>query len=455
MAKVLVVTERFAPEDFLVNDLVRSFRDRGIPVEVLTQVPSYPADRLFPGYRNRFFQIRRWEGIRVHRFFTILGYKQNVIIKILNYLSFALFTTLFALFFHRRYDSVLFVHTGPLTMATSNLVFGRFARSYIWTQDVWPDTVYAYGFRKSRINRFLLDLLVKSIYRPFSKIFVSSPGFVDSLSSYVRRGTHRGERQEIRYIPQWFQGSAERVAPEQGALKQGAQEQKPCEVDPYRGAGVQPGPGIESGSWQGESGDREPGEGSLRGDGLFHVVFAGNIGTVQNLEILIDAFTALPDDFRLHLVGDGSRLEALKERAAGMAGDGGSAGKIRFHGRIPFSDVGPYLACADVLVISLLNRPILNKTLPAKFQAYLSYGKPLLGVLNGVVADYITAYHLGAVADPDDVESVRTALKKLRSLSQEERDAIAAAATRIVQTEFNREQIIAELGSGVHQFTFS
>ena len=54
--KILILTERFFPEEFLINDLAAEWRSAGHDVEVLTQVPSYPGDRIFSGYRNRLFQ---------------------------------------------------------------------------------------------------------------------------------------------------------------------------------------------------------------------------------------------------------------------------------------------------------------------------------------------------------------------------------------------------------------
>lgn len=40
--KILILTERFFPEEFLINDLAAEWRSAGHEVEVLTQVPSYP-----------------------------------------------------------------------------------------------------------------------------------------------------------------------------------------------------------------------------------------------------------------------------------------------------------------------------------------------------------------------------------------------------------------------------
>lgn len=151
--RLLILTERFFPEEFLINDLATAWQQRGYEVDLLTQVPSYPHDRIYEGYVNRLFQTtREFHDIPVHRVRTVLGYNTSLVRKILNYLSFACLTSLWALVNGWRYDRVFIYHTGPLTMATAALVLRFLCRkpTMIWTQDVWPDTVYAYGFKQTR-----------------------------------------------------------------------------------------------------------------------------------------------------------------------------------------------------------------------------------------------------------------------------------------------------------------
>ena len=108
MAKILIVVERFYPEDFLVNDLAAEWKRQGHDVEVLTQVPSYPFDKIFDGYKNKTYQTtREFNDIPVHRVSTIFGYNTSVKRKVLNYLHFALLTSLWALWNGRKYDRVL------------------------------------------------------------------------------------------------------------------------------------------------------------------------------------------------------------------------------------------------------------------------------------------------------------------------------------------------------------
>jgi len=53
---VLIITERFFPEEFGINDLAIAWQAKGYEVAVLTQAPSYPFDKVYEGYKNKLFQ---------------------------------------------------------------------------------------------------------------------------------------------------------------------------------------------------------------------------------------------------------------------------------------------------------------------------------------------------------------------------------------------------------------
>ena len=51
--KILIVSEVFWPEEFIINDLAREWSKMGYEVEVLTQYPSYPQGHVYSGYNNK------------------------------------------------------------------------------------------------------------------------------------------------------------------------------------------------------------------------------------------------------------------------------------------------------------------------------------------------------------------------------------------------------------------
>ena len=79
--RILIVSEVFHPENFIINDLAREWVNLGHTVEVLTQYPSYPQSYVFEGYVNKGYTIEEWDGIKIHRFPIVEGYKEGVVKK--------------------------------------------------------------------------------------------------------------------------------------------------------------------------------------------------------------------------------------------------------------------------------------------------------------------------------------------------------------------------------------
>jgi len=383
--KLLVLTERYFPEEFLINDLVSEWKNRGYEIEVLTQVPSYPRDAIFEGYENKLYQTtREYLDIPVHRVRTVLGYNSGGMKrKVINYFSFAVWTSLWALFNGWRYDRVFVYHTGPLTMATPAL-FLRFVwwrKCSIWTQDVWPAAVYGYGIKPTLPMRVFLNTLVWLIYTAFRRISVSSPAFIKKLSPYTGK--------VVKFIPQWTTGIRE--------------------LPP-----------------------RQP-------DGKRIFTFAGNVGSVQNLDNLVLAFgKAKCENAELWIVGDGVYLERIKKLAEEK-----KCGNIIFTGQRPRSEMEHYFFNSDVLIISLTES--FDLTMPAKFQAYTAAGRPVFGVLRGDAAVMIERYHLGITADPADVDSIVRGFEALCDVPQPQLEEWGKNSSALSRDLFDRMSQIDKL----------
>ncbi len=409
--KVLVVVERFYPEDFLVNDLVAEWMRQGMEVEVLTQVPSYPFDRIYDGYKNKRFQTTgedlgggKGPRVVVHRVSTVFGYNRSVKRKILNYLHFGWRTMWWALWYGRRYERVFIYHTAALTMAMSAIPMRRIWRRpvAIWTQDLWPDAVWGYGFKPSRFKEWLLNSFVKFIYAQCNRIAVSCPGYVARIREICGR--------EAEFIPQW-------------------------DLNPF----AAPGTGLA----------KDP-------DASRPLVFmfAGNLGVPQNLENDIEGFLqAGLENVELWLVGGGVMLDPLKAKFEAKAG-----GKIRFCSRQPRGEMPKWYAQADALIISLTDAYRL--TLPGKFQSYLKTGKPLLGFISGATRLFIEGEpvpgvekkkdfgRLGWTSAPDDVEEIASAYRKMDdSIRNGQGNVFGENCKRLSEHFFDRETQINRLAA--------
>lgn len=203
--KVLIISEVFAPEDFLINDLAFSWREQGLLVSVLTRNPSYPEGKIYPGYRNRIFQEKFINDIPVYRVQFIPGYKNNKLVKILNYLWNMFLGYLWAIKNGNKFDSVFIYQTGPLTFSSIGILIKIMYKkeTNIWTQDVWPDTVFAYGLAEKGISRIILEKFVRWTYSNCDNIAVSCSGFIPIINKYC-------PSKKISFLPQW--SSTEKLA---------------------------------------------------------------------------------------------------------------------------------------------------------------------------------------------------------------------------------------------------
>ena len=109
----------------------------------------------------------------------------------------------------------------------------------------------------------------------------------------------------------------------------------------------------------------------------FHVVYAGNIGRMQNIEVLIRMAVKMQEqqDILFHIFGDGvykEKLEAMAQRL--------NVNNLIFHPMLEEEDAPALYASADINVIPLVSN-IYRTALPSKTAICLACGKPILFAL--------------------------------------------------------------------------
>ena len=391
--KILIVTECFYPEEFKINDVALSWKGKGYDVDVLTLAPTYPLGKVFLGYKNGFFRKDEYQGINIFRVHAVTGYRDSAVKKIFKYINFMIFGSIVAIFIGRRYDYVFGFNLGSLTDMLPAVVIRKLYKkpTMFWVQDVWPDSVYAYGFKKTKILSTLLDAFVKFMYHNITAIAISSRGFESKLEPYIKKGLKFG------YAPNWA-------------------DDLNMDMSPI----------------------------TLSKTQKVHFTFAGNIGKVQNLENIINAFCLLSDEYQkktqLNIIGDGSNLVSLKKLSNNNP-------NIIFYGKQMREDMAKFYKASDFLIVSLINESIFSVTIPAKTQTYIAAKKPILAIINGDVADIVNDNSLGVCADPSNVELIKKAFEKCIDMPENEKSKFIVNNTKLLETTFNKDSIINNLTS--------
>ncbi|MDX1810287.1 MAG: glycosyltransferase family 4 protein [Sulfurospirillaceae bacterium] len=391
--KILIVTEYFYPEEFKINEIALAWKDKGYEVDVLTQNPTYPAGKIYPGFENKWYSKEIYNGINIYRVKAVTGYRESLVKKLLKYFTFMFLGSIASLRIGKKYDHVFGFDIAALTCMVPAVLLKKFYKKPVtlWVQDVWPDSVYAYGFKRNKVLEFCLNGFVKFVYRHTSNFAISAKGFEAKIKPYL------SERKEILYAPNW--------------------------ADTFD-------MNLEAFSFSAEK--------------KVHFTFAGNIGKVQNLDNIITAFGNLKEEYldkaQLNIIGDGSNLEYLKT----LVKDNRYK-NIIFWGKKPRDEMYKYFRGSDFLIVSLIDKPIFTLTVPAKTQTYIAANKPILGIIKGEAADIIKDNNLGFCAKPEDIEEISSVFMKAIDSDEMQIKEFTKNCENLTKTVFDKDNIITSL----------
>ena len=145
----------------------------------------------------------------------------------------------------------------------------------------------------------------------------------------------------------------------------------------------------------------------------FNVVYAGNIGVMQNVDVIIEVANMMKDEehIRFHIIGDG----VYKERLVAKTRDYG-LNNTSFYPLQPSSFAPVIYSMADVNIIPLA-KGVYRTALPSKTATCLACGKPIIFAIGresvfGRKAELEAACYL---FDSDDVKGIS---KKIKDISE-------------------------------------
>lgn len=378
MAKrILIFTNHFFPENFKVNEVARLFAEEGNFVHVITQTPNYPSGSFFKGYGifRKSFENHK-PNLTIRRLPVFPRGSGSKFELVLNYLSFFLcnlfYTTKLALL-GEKYDVVFVHHTSPVLITLCPILYGKIRKSklILWDLDMWPDTLVALGLVKNKKFELFLEKQMSWIYKQYDLILLGSRGFFNKANARV-------DPSRIEYFPNW----AENVFQEN-----------------YTFSNYDEFPISKT----------------------FNLVYAGNLGEAQDLENVSKAIDLLKDQpISWVFIGDGR----FKSRLIELLTTSNLLNKVTFLGNHPLEKMPYFFQKSDAMFLSLKKSEIFKLTVPAKLQAYMAAGKPIIGMLSGEGGDIIRESNCGFVSDSGDFRGFASNVIDLISLSANEREVL-------------------------------
>ena len=393
--KILVVSQYFPPEAVPIPfDVAQELSARGHAVRVLTGFPNYPSGEIFAGYRQGWRRREQIGKISVLRVPLYADHSQRLLRRVFNYLSFAA-SSASARRFSRGADAV-YVYATQTTAAFGPWLWRMTGGPpyILHIQDLWPDTVVgsdvAGAGRGARWMARLLSPWIRSVYRNAAAVVGIAPTMVETLKQRVPSA-------RVSLVYNW--------AEETGARRE----------DGVRGA---------------------QGRGAV-------VIYAGNVGEMQDLETVLRAAHSSADaGVQLLIVGDGvarPRLERLSEDL--------DCTNVRFEDPVSRDQVASLYARADFGLVSLRDLRVFRGTIPSKLQSILANGLPVVATAQGDVRFFVEQHRVGLTADAEDVAALADAFRRAALMTEDEKREMGGRAEAAYRDNFHRESGLSRLES--------
>lgn len=364
--KLVVICPHFepdvAPTGEVMTRIVHELVARGHEVHVFTSLPWYLHHRVEPGWGGKLIRTEtvEWGAItRLHPFPA--PDKTNLVRRALSFGGFTVLATLRAMWGGRA-DAVLAM-SPPLTLGAAGWIASLTRRAPLVfnIQDVYPDVLVETGAVSNPKVIRALSWLERFSYSRSDAVTVLSDDLRENLSN-------KTDAAKVRVIPNFV--LTDDILPSE-------------RLNDYR---AELGLGNET-----------------------VVMYAGNIGYSQPLELLVEAAKAFSDRDDVHFVvnGGGSGRADVEMSAEGLD-------NITFVDLQPKERLPEVLAAGDIHLV-LLREGLSASSVPSKTYSILAAGRPLVASVDvgSEVAKMVEAADAGVAVEPENPEAFIEGLRSL------------------------------------------
>ncbi len=355
-----------APTGTVMTRIVAELVAVGHSVHVVTALPWYRRHAIEHEWIGSWVRVEQtaWGSItRVHPFPG--DDKTNLPRRAAGFLAYSVLAGVQALRaggWFRKSDAVIAM-SPPLTLGLTGWIVAKMRRSPLVfnIQDVFPDAAVDTGAISNPAVIRAARWLERISYRAADAVTVLS----DDLRDNVAAKMAPARRERVHVIPNFV--DTEAIAPAHRATE-------------YRT-------------------ELELGDGPV-------VLYAGNVGFSQSLDLVLAAAQALPEVTFL-INGDGAARSTLESSAAGLE-------NVHFAGYIEAHRLGELLATGDVHVVPL-KAGLGRVSVPSKTYSILAAARPVVAAIDAgtAVPRMLEAAGAGISVPPDDADAFIAALRVL------------------------------------------
>ncbi|RDK00807.1 glycosyltransferase WbuB [Paraburkholderia lacunae] len=396
--KVLIYGLNYAPELTGIGkysaEMAESLAEAGYEVRVVCAPPYYPEWRIGAGHSAWRYRTEQSATVRVQRAPVWVPRRPSGLKRLLHLASFAAASlpAVFAQVFWRP-DIVIAVAPSLMNIPAA-LMFGKLvkARTWLHIQDYEVDAAFELGMLKGQRLRKLALGLESLLMRRFDVVSTIS-------AKMIEHGRSKGVDARLLFeLPNWVDVNV--IFPlERPSL--------------YRATLDIP-------------------------DGAIVVLYSGNMGAKQGIEVLAQAAAALAhrNDIHFVLCGDGPSKGDLVAQCGHLA-------NCSFLSLQPFENLNDLLNLADIHVLPQ-RADAADLVMPSKLTGMLASGRSTIAMARAGTELFDVVSPRGVTVPPEDVEALTAAIENLAD-DKGKRIRLGAAARLYAETELSRRAVMERL----------
>lgn len=371
--KILFLTAYFSPEQaaspYLGENRNQAFADAGFDMVVYTPIPTRGiSDEIRQEYKKKKHEVFFDGKMNVYRF-NLIGEKKNPVLRAWRYTMSCIKQFVRGIFAKdaRLCDIMFIASTPPIQGAMAALVKKVRHIPLVYNlQDIFPDSLVGTGLAKKDGLLWKIGRVIENFtYRNADKIIVISQDFKRNI---MAKGV---PEEKIEVIYNWVDEQA--VVPI-------SREQNPIfdELNLDRNK--------------------------------FHIVYAGNLGNAQNVEIIIDVANQLQNysEFQFVIFGSGGMEQEYKNKVKELQLD-----NVSFFPLQPYEKVSQVYSIGDACIVSC-KKGLGGSAMPSKTWSIMSAGRAVIANFDeGELKTILEDNNCGIFTKAGDKEALKNAILEL------------------------------------------
>jgi glycosyltransferase involved in cell wall biosynthesis len=347
-----------------VYEFAKVWVEQGHKVIVVTSVYSKSDLRA-----EKFIESQNIDGIDLKVINILIDNKQSFVKRIFSFIAYSFISCYYSLTL--KYD-IAIASSGPITTALPGLCAKLLRRKKMVfeVRDLWPQGAIEMGILKSPLIKRLSFALEALSYKKADHIIVLSPGMKDNIHQRFSIG--------------------EKIT----SVTNSANIELFC-----------------------------PKEDRFHQKNIFHAIYTGNIGEINNSLWLLEAAKLLQHsdytDIKIILVGDGQQKQYILNEINKSKLD-----TIEVKDLMPKHQLVPLIQESMVSLVPLKGKPILDTSSPNKFFESLAAGVPVIQNTEGWMKAFLEENQVGFTISPNDPKGLAMKLIEIRNWSNEERNDV-------------------------------